>query len=380
MSSPIGPRLAHCRRGRVRVEGLSQEEFMNTIGVLLLAAATATTGIGKPHVGGKKLLRPHAVVHGAPPAGGMIGGPGMGAPGACAFGHPGCAGGPTCPGAGGMGMGAGMGGQAGRRFPNVRSQLFFVDPPGMKIGWQTAAGGGERVYLPAQLSVPARYNFTQGYIYRLKLTDIPGRPGLTLYPTLEVAPSTPATDAYLTHNPIPVQFTEEDFDQVQAGNFVTKVIYLPDPKYQELAISGVETLVSTRLEPGVDPILEADKRGTILLIVRLGGIDLEMQHGVSAPAMVTEPAGSTAAPFAAPVEESVPVDNTTPAAPEAAPTAPGGVSPVPSQNVPPTPAPNTPEAAPPDANPASLEVPSVPGLNAPEAPDLPAVEAPGAGL
>ncbi len=66
---------------------------------------------------------------------------------------------------------------------------------------------------------------------------------------------------------------------------MTKVIYLPDPKYQELAISGVETLVSTRLEPGVDPILEADKRGTILLIVRLGAIDLEMPNlgGVGSP-------------------------------------------------------------------------------------------------
>ena len=86
------------------------------------------------------------------------------------------------------------------------------------------------------------------------------------------------TDAYLAHNAIPVQFTNEDFDQViDGGNFVTKVIYLPDPKYQELAVSGVETLVSTRLEPGIDPILEADKRGTILLIVRLGAIDLEMQ-------------------------------------------------------------------------------------------------------
>ena len=150
----------------------------------------------------------------------------------------------------------------------------------MKIGWQTGAGpNGERVYLPAQLTVPARYNFMQGYIYRLKLTDIPGRPGVDLYPTIEVAPSTPATDAYLTHNPIPVQFTAEDFDQVvDGGNFVTKVIYLPDPKYQELAVAGVETLVSTRLEPGVDPILEADKRGTILLIVRLGAIDLEMPN------------------------------------------------------------------------------------------------------
>ena len=119
--------------------------------------------------------------------------------------------------------------------------------------------------------MPARYNFNQGYIYRLKITNIPGRPGTSLYPTIEVAPTTPATDAYLAHNAIPVQFTAEDFDQViDGGNFVTKVIYLPDPKYQELAVSGVETLVSTRLEPGIDPILEADKRGTILLIVRLG--------------------------------------------------------------------------------------------------------------
>ena len=79
----------------------------------------------------------------------------------------------------------------------------------------------------------------------------PGRPGLTLYPTIEVAPSTPATDAYLTHNPIPAQFTEEDFDQVHSGNFVTKVIYLPDPAYQDLTAAGPDEIVSSRLEPGI---------------------------------------------------------------------------------------------------------------------------------
>ena len=222
---------------------------------------------------------------------------------ACGFGHAGCAGGPTCPGGGGGMGGPGGGAASGRRFPNVRSQIYFLDPDGMKIGWQTAGGGVERVYLPGQLTVPARYNFMQGYIYRLKLNDIPGRPGVQLYPTLEVAPSTPATDAYLTHNPIPVQFTAEDFDQVvDGGNFVTKVIYLPDPKFQELAIAGVETLVSTRLEPGVDPILEADKRGTILLIVRLGAIDLEMPGGgMSVPNVVNMPGtdGSVPPPVAA---------------------------------------------------------------------------------
>ncbi len=180
-------------------------------------------------------------------------------------------------------MGGPAGAGAGRRFVSTRSQVYFLDPNGMKIGWQTGGGpNGDRVYLPAQLTVPARYNFSQGFIYRLKLTDIPGRTGAALYPTIEVAPTTPGTDAYLAHNAIPIQFTAEDFDQVlDGGNFVTKVIYLPDPKYQELAVSGVETLVSTRLEPGIDPIIEADKRGTILLIVRLGAIDLEMPGGGS---------------------------------------------------------------------------------------------------
>jgi hypothetical protein len=179
------------------------------------------------------------------------------------------------------GAGGPTGGAPGRRFVTTRSQVYFLDPDGMQVGWQTSAGpNGERAYLPAQLTVPARYNFSQGYIYRLKLTNIPGRSGAALYPTIEVAPTTPATDAYLSHNAIPIQFTDEDFQQVlDGGNFVTKVIYLPDPRFQELAVSGVETLVSTRLEPGIDPILEADKRGTILLIVRLGAIDLEMPGG-----------------------------------------------------------------------------------------------------
>ena len=51
------------------------------------------------------------------------------------------------------------------------------------------------------------------------------------------------------------------------------MIYLPDPEFQELALAGVETLVSTRLDPGVDPIAEADRRGSILAIVRIGNKD-----------------------------------------------------------------------------------------------------------
>ena len=154
------------------------------------------------------------------------------------------------------------------------SQIAFIGEEGLQVSWSVGGGGFDS----APLVVPGRQDFPQGAIYRLKLSNIPGRPAVTLYPSLEVGGVTPRTDAYLAHAPVPVQFTEEDFDQVLSGNFVTKVVYLPDPEFQELALAGVETLVSTRLDPGCDPVAEADKRGSILAIIRIGNKNLET-HG-----------------------------------------------------------------------------------------------------
>jgi len=173
--------------------------------------------------------------------------------------------------AGGMGGPGGMGGGGGgMNFP--ASQIGFIGPDGMQVHWDVTDFGG---FDSEPLVTPGRYDFVQGAIYRLKLTDIPGQEGLELYPTLEVAPVTPRTDPFLAHSAIPFQLTDEDLDQVTSGNFVTKVVYLPDPEYQELAVAGVETLVSTRLDPGCDPVVEADRRGSILAIIRLGNKDLQ---------------------------------------------------------------------------------------------------------
>ncbi|QDU27465.1 hypothetical protein ETAA8_25530 [Anatilimnocola aggregata] len=159
-------------------------------------------------------------------------------------------------------------------------QLLFAKPEGMQVRWDVS---GTASFDSAPLVVPGRQNFPQNGIYRLKITNIAGREGVELYPTVEIAPTTPRSEAFLAHNAIPMQFTEEDFDQVLAGNFVTKVIYLPDPEFQELALAGVETLVSTRLDPGVDPIVEADRRGAILAVIRVGNKDIEMPGSIVGP-------------------------------------------------------------------------------------------------
>jgi hypothetical protein len=176
------------------------------------------------------------------------------------------------------------------------TQVLFSKPEGMQVRWDVGSG----MFSEVPLIVPGRSNFQQGGIYRLKLTNIPNREGVELYPTLEIGPSTPRTEAFLAHNALPVQFTPEDFDQVLSGNFVTKVIYLPDPEFQELALAGVETLVSTRLEPGVDPVVEADRRGAILGIIRLGNKDVEAPSanlgGEVIPQGVIVPANFNGAP------------------------------------------------------------------------------------
>jgi len=185
--------------------------------------------------------------------------------------------------------GQAVGGGAEGLFPAAAlapaSQIGFIGPDGMQVRWDVSLPGG---FDSEPLVTPGRYDFPQGAIYRLKITDIAGREGLELYPSLEVAPVTPRTAAYLAHNAVPFQLTQEDLDQVTTGNFVTKVVYLPDAEYQELAVAGVETLVSTRLDPGCDPVVEADRRGSILAIIRIGNKDLQSRiagdgAGMAAP-------------------------------------------------------------------------------------------------
>ncbi len=199
--------------------------------------------------------------------GGITPVPPMGPPGAVAL-VPGAMGGP-----GGAGM-AGM-------YANGRTSVRFVSPEGMRIAFQDASRG----FADAGREAPVRYNFPQGSIYRLRLSGMAKYPGKNYYPTLEVyPPSTKEAMTFLSHTTVPVGFTDEDFDQVRAGNMVVKVIYLPSQQFQDVA--AAEEIVSTRLEPGANAVDEAARRGTILAVIRLGNIDLE---DPTTPAMDSPP-------------------------------------------------------------------------------------------
>ena len=168
--------------------------------------------------------------------------------------------------------------------PNVTHQVKFQKPEGMQIGWRVARQtetmeDGKRIvrttiedgWQTPQIVVPGHANLRVGTTTVLKLTNVPGRTDKAYYCTLEVSPRTPASEYYASHTAIPVMFADEDFDQVDGNNYVTKVVYLPTGAHQELALGGdVELLVATRLDPGENPIAEAAKKGDILLVIRMG--------------------------------------------------------------------------------------------------------------
>jgi hypothetical protein len=157
------------------------------------------------------------------------------------------------------------------------SQIIFSGLEGMTIQWDVT---GPRKFDSLPLVVPGRFNFPRGAIYALKLSRIPGHAGVEIYSTLEAAPTLPRTEAYLKANAIPIEFTAEDIDHILEGKPLTKVVYLPDPDEESALQGGPATLVSSQLPSSLNPILEADRRGAILAIIR---VDTESTPVVGKP-------------------------------------------------------------------------------------------------
>ena len=175
------------------------------------------------------------------------------------------------------------------QFPPKRTQVRFIEPSGMRIQWYTRSADGKETYSDNPIETPGRYNFQQAAVYRLKLSRIMSHPGLEIYPTLEVVPANPKTEAFLAHTVVPVSFTKEDFAQIMNNNYVVKVIYLPDPENQDVALFGLGEISSTQLPPGEDPIEEARRLGSILLVIRMGNID---QEAPNTPPLASNAQGS----------------------------------------------------------------------------------------
>lgn len=109
-----------------------------------------------------------------------------------------------------------------------------------------------------------------GPVYRFRITEIAGQPGLELFPTIEVVDRLHPPPGQKLRFPIPVELTQTELLAAADGKFVTRIIYLEDPSLAlPLEEGDYQRWVEAR--PGDDPLVSADTLGRPMAILRIGG-------------------------------------------------------------------------------------------------------------
>jgi hypothetical protein len=168
-----------------------------------------------------------------------------------------------------------------------------VLPPGAIGSVRLARGGPLHGYFqPVEIKVPkgvlismaeggtfsepeaksTKVGLLVGSVYRLRAINIPFQEGAEVFPTIELIDRVYPPKGRELDFPIPIEITAEDLQLAAAGKFVTRVIYLEDPKSIQASnnsIPGEQTWFD--VAPGKDPLVEADILGRPVAILRLGG-------------------------------------------------------------------------------------------------------------
>jgi hypothetical protein len=109
-----------------------------------------------------------------------------------------------------------------------------------------------------------------GPVYRFRVTEIPGQPGLELFPTVEVVDRLHPPPGQMLRFPIPVELTQDELVSAAEGSYITRVIYLEDPSLA-LPLDEQDQQRWVEARPGEDPLVVADHLGRPMAILRLGG-------------------------------------------------------------------------------------------------------------
>jgi uncharacterized repeat protein (TIGR01451 family) len=138
-------------------------------------------------------------------------------------------------------------------------------PEGMTV--TVYPGTKQAKIIPAGATV----GFRPGYSYRLAISNIPGRPGETLYPVLEVRGSLiPRAKMNYMEFPTPVFISALDVQRALQGALVTKAIYLENPeKATPVQTEPDEPLEFTDATPD-EALAAAKEYGRLVAVLRLG--------------------------------------------------------------------------------------------------------------
>jgi uncharacterized repeat protein (TIGR01451 family) len=187
-------------------------------------------------------------------------------------------------------------GQAGFAQPPLL-HVRFIGPPGSRMNFYQGDAS------PHDFAAPVTVGLRPGYVYRVQLTSLPNRPGVSLFPTLEVRGTLAARPGLNpAEHPVPVVLSAADIDRVLSGVFLTKVIYLESPEQAEAVATKPDQPLETEVRPTRDLLEEARAKGRPLIVLRWGEREVtseEMIHESVAGTMLL-PSEAALAPPAAP--------------------------------------------------------------------------------
>jgi hypothetical protein len=123
----------------------------------------------------------------------------------------------------------------------------------------------------ATQNVPAKSAMLVGLVYRLRVTGIPKHEGEELYPTIEIINRLYPPVGEEMKFPVPIQLTQEDLDSALSGRFITRIVYVENPRQAYPRSEDPKSQECFEVSPKNDPLATADRLGRPIAIVRIGG-------------------------------------------------------------------------------------------------------------
>jgi hypothetical protein len=190
--------------------------------------------------------------------------------------------------------------QRGGPLPGYFQPVEIKAPPGALVSLAVA---GE---FDQSRPGPRKAGMLIGAVYRLRVNGIRLAEGAEVFPTIEVIDRIYPPLGQERRFAIPVDITEEDLKLAIDGKFVTRVIYLEDPRQALPVRDDPKGQTWFEAAPGQDPLAVADGLGRPVAILRLGGRlpaadDDPRIFFYGSPPFVDFPAERAATPVATPV-------------------------------------------------------------------------------
>lgn len=109
-----------------------------------------------------------------------------------------------------------------------------------------------------------------GQVYRLRVSNIPLQPGLEVYPSVEIINRLYPPQGASWKFPIPIHLTKRDIEFALQGRYVTRVIYLEEPRAATPYVANPNEQPYFDVGSSEDPLHVADRLGRPMAILRLG--------------------------------------------------------------------------------------------------------------